>query len=36
MCNGAVGSQEVALEPDHTVAPDPLPHFQERGTLQLS
>lgn len=34
-CNGAVGSQEVPSEPDHTVAPDPLPHFQQRGTLQL-
>lgn len=31
-CNGAVGLQEVALEPDHTVAPDPLPHFQQRET----
>lgn len=35
MCNGEVGSQEVALEPDHNVAPDLLPHFQQREMLQL-
>lgn len=34
MCNGAVGLQEVALEPDHSVAPHPLPHFQQREMLQ--
>lgn len=35
MCNGAVGLQEVAFKPDHTAAPDPLPHFQQKETLQL-
>lgn len=34
MCNGAVGLQEVALEPDHSVDPHPLQHFQRRETLQ--
>lgn len=28
MCSGAVGLQEVALEPDHSVAPHPMPRFQ--------
>lgn len=34
MCNGALGLQEIALEPDHSVAPQPLPHFQPRKMLQ--